>query len=247
MTRKKVKLAYIYNDSARRATYKKRKKGLMKKVSELSTLCGVDACAIVYSPYDSQPEVWPSPPGVQRVLDRFRTVPQMEQMKKMVNQDSFLRQRITKTCDHLKKQRKDNREKEVTQAMFQCLGGRVSLGNLLMMDLNDLGWMVDHSLRDINKNMAETLNDGSGMSGASHASQLEAVLAATTGAGPSSAPEPSQMLADNFEVNADDMQRQQWFMEMMTPQEHMGFGGDDMVLPPGDNNQNGPWSNSFFP
>ncbi|KAJ6384729.1 hypothetical protein OIU78_027922 [Salix suchowensis] len=222
MTRKKVKLAYIYNDSARRATYKKRKKGLMKK-----------------------PEVWPSPPGVQRVLDRFRSVPQMEQIKRMVNQDGFLRQRITKTCDQLKRQRKDNREKEVTQAMFQCLGGGVSLGNLLMMDLNDLGWMVDHNVRDINK-MAETLNDGSG-SGASHASQLEAVLAATTGAGPSSAPEPSEMLGDNFEVNADDMQRQQWFMEMMTPQEHMGFGGDDMVLPPGDNNQNGPWSNSFFP
>ncbi|KAJ6434653.1 hypothetical protein OIU84_018212 [Salix udensis] len=108
--------------------------------------------------------------------------------------------------------------------------------------------MVDHSVRDINK-MVETLNDGSGSGASGHASQLEAVLAATTGAGPSSAPEPpSQMVADNFEVNADDMQRQQWFMEMMTPQEHMGFGGDDMVLPPGDNNlQNGPWSNSFFP
>ena len=85
MTRKKVKLAYISNDSARKATFKKRKKGLMKKVSELSTLCGIEACAIVYSPYDAQPEVWPSPIMVQRVLARFKNMPEMEQSKKMVN------------------------------------------------------------------------------------------------------------------------------------------------------------------
>lgn len=218
----------------------------MKKVSELSTLCGIDACAIVYSPYDSQPEVWPSPLGVQRVVTKFKTMPEIDQGKKMVNQESFLRQRITKFCDQIKKQRKDNREKEVTHAMFQCLGGNVSLGNLLIMDLNDLGWMIDHSLRDINL----TLNNGSGSgSGTSHTSQLEA--AATAGAGPSSAPEqaPEQPLVTNdFEVNVGAMQREQWFMDLMTPQEHMGFGGeDDMVLPSGDNSQNGLWTNSFFP
>lgn len=85
MTRKKVKLAYIANDSARKATYKKRKRGLMKKVSELSTLCGIEACAIIFSPYDSQPELWPSPIGVQRVLSQFKKMPEMEQSKKMVS------------------------------------------------------------------------------------------------------------------------------------------------------------------
>ncbi|MBA0780322.1 hypothetical protein Gotri_004437 [Gossypium trilobum] len=33
-------------------------------MSEMSTLYGVDTCAIMYSPYKSQPEVWPSPMGV---------------------------------------------------------------------------------------------------------------------------------------------------------------------------------------
>ncbi|MBA0875894.1 hypothetical protein Goshw_003691 [Gossypium schwendimanii] len=61
MIRKKVKLAYITNDSSRKATYKKRKKGLMKKMSELSTYCGIDTCAIMYSPYESETEFWPSP------------------------------------------------------------------------------------------------------------------------------------------------------------------------------------------
>ncbi|CAK7340419.1 unnamed protein product [Dovyalis caffra] len=248
MTRKKVKLAYISNDSARKATFKKRKKGLMKKVSELSTLCGIDACAIVYSPYESQPEVWPSPLGVQRVLSKFKTMPEMEQSKKMVNQEGFLRQRITKASEQLKKQRKDNREKEVTQAMFQCLTGKINLGSLHLMDLNDLGWMIDRSVKDINKRV-ETLNNGSG----SGISQLP--LVATPGAGPSSvgelAGESSQMATNNMEVNVDSMQRQQWFMDMMTPQPAqeppVGFAGDDMMLPFGDNNQNGLWPNSFFP
>ncbi|KAK5813509.1 hypothetical protein PVK06_028960 [Gossypium arboreum] len=60
MTRKKINLAYITNDLARKAAYKKRKKGLMKKVCELGTLYGIDACTIINNPYESQPKVWPS-------------------------------------------------------------------------------------------------------------------------------------------------------------------------------------------
>ncbi|XP_024196805.1 agamous-like MADS-box protein AGL80 [Rosa chinensis] len=152
MTRKKVKLAYITNDSARKATYKKRKKGLMKKVSELTTLCDIDACAIIYSPYDSRPEIWPSPLGVQRVLAQFKTMPEMEQSKKMVNQESFLRQRINKAQEQLKKQKKDNREKEMARVMFQSLTGK-SLQGLTLSDLTDLGWVIDQHLKELHLRM----------------------------------------------------------------------------------------------
>ncbi|MBA0783528.1 hypothetical protein Gotri_001228 [Gossypium trilobum] len=57
MTRKKVKLAYITNDSTRKATYKKRMKALKNKMSKLSTRCGSDTCVIMYSPYKSQLEI----------------------------------------------------------------------------------------------------------------------------------------------------------------------------------------------
>jgi len=50
MTRKKVQPAFISFDSARKLTYKKMKKGMLKKIDEPSTLCGIEACAIVYSP-----------------------------------------------------------------------------------------------------------------------------------------------------------------------------------------------------
>ncbi|XP_021887773.1 agamous-like MADS-box protein AGL80 [Carica papaya] len=118
MTRKKVKLTYITNNSAKKATFKKRKKELMKKVCELSTLCDVKACAIIYSLYDSQPNLWFSSLGAQHMLVDFKRMPEMEQSKKMVNQKSFLHQKIIKVTDQLKKQCNDNREKEITDIMI---------------------------------------------------------------------------------------------------------------------------------
>ncbi|MBA0709947.1 hypothetical protein Golax_024958 [Gossypium laxum] len=115
MTRKKINLVYITNDSTRKAAYKKRKKVLMRKVSYLSTLWEIDACAIMYNSYETQPEVWPSPMGVQQVLSKFNNIPKMEQSK-MENQESFLSRRITKVAKQLKKNCKEIWEKE----MIQC-------------------------------------------------------------------------------------------------------------------------------
>ncbi|KAF4359396.1 hypothetical protein F8388_009809 [Cannabis sativa] len=130
MTRKKVKLAYINNDSSRKATYKKRKKGLMKKVSELSTLCGVDACAIIYNPYDTQPEVYPSPAGVHRIVTKFKKMPEIEQSKKMVNQETFLKQKISKVSEQVKKLKKENRDKEMNRLLYGNLSEAAMEGRL---------------------------------------------------------------------------------------------------------------------
>ncbi|KAL7228050.1 hypothetical protein ACSBR1_022845 [Camellia fascicularis] len=82
MIRKKVNLAYIENESARKSTFKKMNKGIMKKVNELSSLCGVDACAIIFSPYHHEPDVWPSHLGAQRIISRLRRMLELEQIKK---------------------------------------------------------------------------------------------------------------------------------------------------------------------
>ncbi len=253
MTRKKVKLAYITNDSARKATFKKRKRGLLKKVSELTTLCDIEACAIIYSPYDAQPEVWASPHGVQHALARFKNMPEMEQSKKMMNQESFLRQRITKSNEQLKKQRKDNREKEMTEVMFQSLTGK-GLQNFNMMDLNDLGWVIDQNLKDIYMKIdqlnqeAKNQVEGQGEPAAAVAEAADGMLRSTNTNTPAENVQPDPQRTPALEMNMDNMQRQQWFMDMMNvPQENMGFGGDDMMLPFGDNNHNALWSNAFFP
>ncbi|XP_031103983.1 agamous-like MADS-box protein AGL80 [Ipomoea triloba] len=210
MTRKKVKLAFITNDSARKATLKKRKKGLIKKVSELSTLCGIDACAIIYSPYENQPEVWPSTAGAQRVVAQFKRMPEMEQSKKMVNQEGFIRQRIAKASEQLKKQHKENREKEITEVMFQCLTGK-GLHSLILTDLNDLAWLIDQNLKEINKRIEDL--------------QKAAPVAAPQEAGIDLGQRPPQWFAD-------------W---MMSNNQQMGFehgGGatEEMIMPPFNDN-----------
>ncbi|CAK8566085.1 unnamed protein product [Lathyrus sativus] len=152
MTRKKLKIAFIENDPARKATYKTRKKGLVKKVDELSTLCGVDACAIIYGPYNAQPEIWPSPSGVEKVLSKFMTVPEFEQRIKMANQESFLKQRVSKFEKQFERQVRDNKEQEKTLLMFQCLNAaNIVHNNMSMEDLSNLDWIIDKNLKEIGR------------------------------------------------------------------------------------------------
>jgi hypothetical protein len=54
----------------------------MKKVNEISILCGIEACAIIYDQNNPQAEVWPSDAGVKGVLARFRSLPEFERSKK---------------------------------------------------------------------------------------------------------------------------------------------------------------------
>ncbi|KVH95946.1 Transcription factor, MADS-box [Cynara cardunculus var. scolymus] len=131
-------------------------KGLNKKLKELTTLCGIDACAIVYSPYEPQPEVWPNCLGVQQMLAEFLRMPPKDQFRKMVNQDSYIRERIKKTDEELKKKIKENWELKMTAVMYQCLIGNVSPANLSMTNLNDLGLLIDHKLAEIDS-MLESL------------------------------------------------------------------------------------------
>ncbi|XP_058782177.1 agamous-like MADS-box protein AGL80 [Vicia villosa] len=152
MARKKVKLAFIENDTARKSTYKNREKGLVKKIDELATLCGVEACAIIYGPYEPQPEIWPSASGVQNVLSKFMTKSEFEQRKKMVNQESFLKERISKAEKQFEKQWKDNREKERTMFLFECLSaGNVVQKDMSVAGLNHLAWMIDQNLKEIGR------------------------------------------------------------------------------------------------
>ncbi|KAF3432722.1 hypothetical protein FNV43_RR23824 [Rhamnella rubrinervis] len=50
MGRGKLKLELITNEKSRKRTFEKRSKGLVKKCSELSTLCDVDVCMVMVDP-----------------------------------------------------------------------------------------------------------------------------------------------------------------------------------------------------
>ncbi|EOY10299.1 hypothetical protein QUC31_010079 [Theobroma cacao] len=227
MTRNTVKISYITKDSARKATFKKRKKGLLKKASELSTLCGIDASVIIYSPYNTQPEVWPSPTEAERVLSKFKKMPKMDQSMEMMSQESFLKRRIELANKQLKKQCRDNREEEITQVMFQCLAGQ-GLENLNMMDLNDLGWLLEQNMKDIDRRIYM-------LTKASHSQRSVAAASATMATPEAMLKSGEKVHVDSpeREVSPETEQRQQLIKDLMHSPENIGL---DSVLSFGDNN-----------
>ncbi|CAI8597024.1 unnamed protein product [Vicia faba] len=153
--RRRVKLAFMVNDSARKITYTKRKKSLIKKIDELATLCGIEACAIVYSDFHSEPEIWPSPWEVQRVVTKFRSYSDFEKGKKMLNQESFLIQRIGKSREQLAKLEKHNWEVEKSLILSQCLVKENFIDTLNPNALNDLAFDINEMLEKITSKVNE--------------------------------------------------------------------------------------------
>ncbi|CAL9767573.1 unnamed protein product [Musa acuminata subsp. burmannicoides] len=230
MARKKVNLAWIANDSTRRATLKKRKKGLMKKVSELATLCNVKACMIIYGPQEQQPEAWPSAQEAARLLERFKSMPEMEKCRKMMDQEGFLRQRAAKLQEQLRRQERDNRELEVSLLMHQAVAGR-SLYDVNIEDATSLAWMVDAKL----KSVQDRINQ--------QTTQLALRSAAESSA-------TSQVTAkDPIEMAMDSLQRQNWLLDAMHPSENVifGGGGGEEIMPISCVEHNSSWLDLYFP
>jgi len=155
MTRQKVKLAYISDVTARKSTYKKRKKGIIKKVSELTILCGIPACAIIASPFEAKPEIWPDPEGAKQVIQRYLDASVIDESKN-VNQESFLMQKIAKAQEQLKKLRQENQEKEKILSMFKYMQGEEDLPTDVQ-ELKQLNKLIENSMKET-KNKMDELN-----------------------------------------------------------------------------------------
>ncbi|KAJ4877898.1 Agamous-like MADS-box protein AGL80 [Raphanus sativus] len=223
MARKKVKLAFIVNNSLRKATYKKRKRGLLKKVHEISTLCGINAGAIIYSPYDPTPEVWPSVEGMNQVIAAFRNLPEIDRHNNMVNQREFIQQRITKADKLMRKQKKDNREVKLTEDMYRFL----QMGQLtipagghndpsLVRDLNDLGYLVDQYRNSLNRRI-QILEGGSDVEIGESSNVVAATAPATTVHGLGSSSSSAAAGASLFNQMSLFPQNQQQFHQPYAP------------------------------
>ena len=138
MGMKKVKLSLIANEISRETSFMKRKNGIMKKLYELSTLCGVQACALIYSPFIPVPESWPSREGAKKVASKFLEMPRTARTRKMMDQETHLMERITKAKEQLKNLAAENRELQVRRFMFDCVEGKMSQYRYDAKDLQDL-------------------------------------------------------------------------------------------------------------
>jgi hypothetical protein len=67
--RQKIEIRRIESDEARQVCFSKSRAGLFKKASELSTLCGADVAAVVFSPAGKAFSF--GHPSVESILERF--------------------------------------------------------------------------------------------------------------------------------------------------------------------------------
>ncbi|XVF76061.1 hypothetical protein PTKIN_Ptkin13bG0236100 [Pterospermum kingtungense] len=146
MTRRKGRLEWIAND--RKTSLKKRRLGLLKKVSELTTLCGVDACLIIYSPDQKEPVVWPDHDEVRRLLEEFHKIPQFERERKMVNQEMYLVEMATKVQEHMTKFHRKNKEVETGNFMHQIDRGK-RIDELSIIEMHGVIWLLEEKMREI--------------------------------------------------------------------------------------------------
>ncbi|KAL3005252.1 hypothetical protein AAZX31_08G209900 [Glycine max] len=70
MGRKRITLKPISNERSRKSTFKQRKEGLITKNSQLSTMCRIEACLIVYDDMndDVGTMTWPKDPTLVRPI-----------------------------------------------------------------------------------------------------------------------------------------------------------------------------------
>ncbi|KAM0040669.1 putative transcription factor MADS-type1 family [Helianthus debilis subsp. tardiflorus] len=96
MPRNKVKIALI-KDKARKNSFMKIKEYLKDKLKEVSILCSIEACVIMYSSYEPQLEMWPEDKNAfQNVLNAILMKSPMERSKFLLKQDSYIKERISK-------------------------------------------------------------------------------------------------------------------------------------------------------
>ncbi|CAI0452718.1 unnamed protein product [Linum tenue] len=153
MARKKVTVAWITNAAARKACMKKRRLSLMKKVHELSTLCGVQTFCIVRSPDDDEqlaPVVFP-PDGdgaASRVLTRFLAMPAYERTKRTTSQESYLENQIEKLESRQKHVLERVNKLELAYLMDEVFYGE-GVGGLGLDGLDRLSLLLKEKLREI--------------------------------------------------------------------------------------------------
>ncbi|XP_031121139.1 agamous-like MADS-box protein AGL80 [Ipomoea triloba] len=161
MTRRRLRLAYIVNESKRKTSYRKRKNGMLKKLNELTILCGVDVAIVMYNSFESRPVIWPSAGEFLQRITRLLNLPYAEQTRRMMSHESFVEQRLHKLSTKLLKVKKDNREGEMNALMHKILSGERTIDSLSSIDLNDLGWVLNSNLAKIGNKAEEIMRHSS--------------------------------------------------------------------------------------
>ncbi|CAN0879241.1 Agamous-like MADS-box protein AGL80 [Linum grandiflorum] len=163
MARQRRPLRWIADDLVRKTYFQKRRAGLIKKVKELSTLCGVAGMCVIYSPYEepspSQPRqplepptVWPSRESAVQLMQRFMALPDVERSKKMFNQYEYLREVIVKADEKQRRELKKIHDMELAILMDEVRYGE-GIGGLDMEQQRNLAWLLKAKIQVVQRRM----------------------------------------------------------------------------------------------
>ncbi|KAK3160640.1 hypothetical protein QOZ80_1BG0062300 [Eleusine coracana subsp. coracana] len=146
----------------RRSALKKRSNALTKKAGELATLCGAKVSVVVYGEDDVVPLVYPSVPEARKLLDSFKAMPDdLKNLKKVLNQEEYLRARISKLQEQKSKSDHKKREDETSQLLLAAMAGHgPSLPSLTTEELTSLNRMVEKRMRDAKARFEQIMRQG---------------------------------------------------------------------------------------
>jgi hypothetical protein len=217
MARKKVNLELIPNDAARRATFRKRSANLLKKASELATLCDVDMCVVVFGEGSPEPLTWPpSATEAAHVLYRFKAMPEVAQSKKMLDMKGYLQQQVDKLKGQVEKACRDNNARETKLLLHDAMAGRhPSLEGLSRNELASLFVTVEARLQEVRKTIQHRKEQGYG--------DPATVLQLSSMASHAPPPEPYTACAGNSEAVHAPNPKGSWLLDVTKAE---GFGGE---------------------
>ncbi|KAM3297150.1 hypothetical protein ACQJBY_039164 [Aegilops geniculata] len=148
MARKKVALRYIRNNSARRNALKKHTKIMMKKAAEVASMPDAKACVVVYGEGMAVPEVFPSHAEVVAILSQFKSMQEGARLKKTMDQESILRERIVKLQEQVQKARHEEKDQNTKILLYKALSGHFPNN---IEELTALGSKVDSILKSLSE------------------------------------------------------------------------------------------------
>ncbi|CAN0857498.1 Agamous-like MADS-box protein AGL36 [Linum grandiflorum] len=155
--RTKVKLAFIENQAAKMTRLKNCPQSFIKKVEELSILCGVQAFAVVYHPEEPELVAWPTDKTeAQQVLMRYLTMSETKKSKNRLDHETYMKGVIGKMEHKLKIQQKRMNELELAYLMDEVHYGK-GLQEMDINGVNSLSLLLKNRLRGL-REKAERLN-----------------------------------------------------------------------------------------
>ncbi|CAK8544164.1 unnamed protein product [Lathyrus sativus] len=117
--KRKITSKLIENFSKRKMCYKTRLKGLFTKMEQVTTLCDVQACAVVFGPGDTTPSMWPSRDAAEKLIHEFDSMPEYVRFKNVTDQLSFLKEKGKKLQATLDKIKEDNEDTLMGSYLYQ--------------------------------------------------------------------------------------------------------------------------------